>query len=60
MWWGSCAWDGLGIVAALGLGEATVESTGVTVAVRDGEPAGDALFHVAVPARHWWDDIAFT
>ena len=23
-WWGSCAWDGLGIVAALELGDATV------------------------------------
>ena len=27
-WWGNCAWDGLGIVAALGLREATVTSTG--------------------------------
>ena len=59
-WWGSCAWDGLGIVAALGLREATLTSTGVAVEVRDGEPAGDALFHVLVPARHWWDDIGHT
>lgn len=60
VWWGNCAWDGLGIVAALGLSEATVSSTGVEVEVRAGEPVGDALFHVAVPARHWWDDIVFT
>jgi hypothetical protein len=59
-WWGSCAWDGLGIVAALGLTEATVSSNGIRVRVREGNVPGDAVFHVAVPARHWWDDIAFT
>ena len=58
--WGNCAWDGVGIVAALGLSEATVASHGVTLRVAGGEVEGDALFHVAVPARHWWDDIAFT
>src|SRR3954463_6934915 len=42
-WWGNCAWDGLGIVAALGLEGATVTSNGVTL-------APDTLFHVAVPA----------
>jgi hypothetical protein len=59
-WWGSCAWDGLGIVAALGLREAAVTSGGVTVRVRDGEPLDQAVFHVEVPARRWWDDIAYT
>jgi hypothetical protein len=59
-WWGSCAWDGLGIVAALGLPEATVTSGAVALRVRDGALLDDALFHVAVPARHWWDDIGFT
>jgi hypothetical protein len=59
-WWGNCAWDGLGIVAALGLSEATVASHGVTLRVSGDSVEGDALFHVAVPARHWWDDIAFT
>ena len=52
-WWGNCAWDGLGIVAALGLRDAVVTSGGVR-----GGPG--ALFHVAVPARAWWDDIGFT
>ena len=52
-WWGNCAWDGLGIVAALGLRDAEVEAGGVRA-------ADDAWFHVAVPARHWWDDIAHT
>jgi hypothetical protein len=59
-WWGNCAWDGLGIVAALGLGDAVMSSGGVEVRVRDGSVSDDALFHVAVPARHWWDDIEHT
>jgi hypothetical protein len=46
-WWGNCAWDAYGIVAALGLEDATITP--------DGE-----LFHVAVPARDWWADIGFT
>jgi hypothetical protein len=53
VWWGNCAWDGLGIVAALGLRDAVVTSGGVAA-------APGALFHVAVPARAWWDDIGFT
>jgi hypothetical protein len=59
-WWGSCAWDGLGIVAALGLAKATVTSNAITVRVHDGKPADRAAFQVEVPARHWWDDIAHT
>jgi hypothetical protein len=52
-WWGNCAWDGLGIIAALDLRDAEVEANGVRA-------AGDASFHVAVPARRWWDDIGHT
>jgi hypothetical protein len=59
-WWGSCAWDGLGIVAALGLDEAVVTSTGVAVAVAHDAVEPGPVFHVEVPARHWWDDIAHT
>ena len=60
-WWGSCAWDGLGIVAALGLENATVQNNGLTLHVRAGEPQErEFVFHVAVPARHWWDDIVHT
>jgi hypothetical protein len=59
-WWGNCAWDGLGIVAALGLGDALVESGDVTLHVRDRVVLNNALFHIAVPARHWWDDIEHT
>ena len=59
-WWGNCAWDGLGIVAALGLEQATVTAQGIELRVRDGEVSDDAVFHVAVPARHWWDDVEHT
>ncbi|HEX3344820.1 MAG TPA: organomercurial lyase [Polyangiaceae bacterium] len=59
-WWGSCAWDGFGIVAALGLTSATVAANGIAVEVSDGEVHGEAVFHVAVPARAWWVDIGFT
>jgi hypothetical protein len=54
VWWGNCAWDGFGIIAALGLSDATVVAQGFTV------PGDDVVFHVLVPARHWWDDIGFT
>jgi hypothetical protein len=61
VWWGSCAWDGLGIVAALGLQDARLSSAGFELNLRDGRIVeADSLFHVAVPARVWWDDIAFT
>ena len=60
-WWGNCAWDGFGIVHALGLPEATVTAQGIAVRVRGGVPdETDAVFAVAVPAAHWWDDIAHT
>ena len=59
-WWGNCAWDGLGIVAALGLTEARVTSHAITLQAGGGTPPGEVLFHVAVPARHWWRDIEFT
>ena len=59
-WWGNCAWDALGIVAALELRDATVEADGVTIDVRDGEVGGDAWFHVEVPAARWYDDLDFT
>ena len=33
-----------------------ITAQGITLARR----SPDALFHVLVPARHWWDDIGFT
>ena len=59
-WWGNCAWDAFGIVAALGLREATLTAQGLSSRVREEGVEGDPVFHVLVPAAHWWDDIAFT
>jgi hypothetical protein len=53
-WRGNCAWDGFGIVHALELPDATITAQGRTI------PGDDVVFHVQVPARHWWDDIGFT
>jgi hypothetical protein len=55
-WWGNCAWDAFGIVAALGLDDATITAQGIALAPDE----DDAVFHVLVPAAHWWDDIGFT
>jgi hypothetical protein len=62
VWRGNCAWDGFGIVAALGLGDATIAAQDVTVRVRDGavQDGGGAVFHVEVPAARWWDDVGYT
>ena len=46
-WRGSCAWDAYGIAAALELDDYALSEEG-------------ELFHIAVPAARWWDDIAFT
>ena len=60
-WWGNCAWDAMGIVAALGLDEAVItDASGITVELDGGRAAEPALFHIAVPAREWWADIGFT
>jgi hypothetical protein len=59
-WWGNCAWDAFGIIAALGLADAVLTAQDVTLRVRDGEPSGDAVFHVEVPAARWWDDVGYT
>jgi len=62
----NCAWDSLGIPAALG-SAATVESrceqSGEPLRLRvetSGPERSDWLFHCAVPAAHWWDDIVLT
>lgn len=65
-WWGTCAWDALGIAAALD-SEARVVSTcpdcndPLTITVKDGQVSGQAeIIHFAVPADRWWEDIFFT
>jgi hypothetical protein len=65
-WYANCAWDAFGVCAALhvdGRIEASCADCGepLTVSVRDRRPTDtDLLFHCLVPARRWWDDIAFT
>ena len=59
-WWGNCAWDAFGIVAALDLQRATITAQGITLDVDGDEIEGDAVFHVLVPAARWWDDIGHT
>jgi hypothetical protein len=65
-WYGNCAWDALGICAALhvdGRIETSCPDCGERIAleVRDQRPDDESLrFHCLVPAAHWWDDIIFT
>jgi hypothetical protein len=65
-WYANCAWDALGICAALhadGVVETSCADCGdpLRVAVRDERPDDTSLlFHCLVPAAHWWDDIVFT
>ena len=66
-WFANCAWDALGIPAALHA-DGDVESEcaccgeRVALSVRDGALARGAelLVHILMPARRWWDDIGFT
>jgi hypothetical protein len=66
-WTGTCAWDALGIPAALhtdGLVESECACCGepLELEVAGGELArgSDLVVHFVVPARRWWDDIGFT
>jgi hypothetical protein len=66
-WFANCAWDALGIPAALHV-DGRIASTcpdcgeALELEVRDGALARGAelLVHFVVPARRWWDDIGFT
>ncbi len=62
----NCAWDALGIPAALHQGatvlsrcEQSLEPLELAVSDR-GPEASDWVFHCVVPAAKWWDDIVFT
>ena len=65
-WYGNCAWDALGVCAALhedGRLETSCPDCGepLAVEVRDERPDDPTLlFHCLVPAARWWDDIVFT
>lgn len=65
-WYANCAWDALGICAALhvnGRIETSCPDCGepIAVEVHNQRPDdGRLLFHCLLPAAHWWDDIIFT
>lgn len=66
-WFANCAWDALGILAALhadGRIESACPDCGeqLELAVSEGElvRGRELLVHFVVPARRWWDDIGFT
>jgi hypothetical protein len=65
-WYANCAWDALGICAALHA-DGTIDTScpdcgePLRVEVRARRPDDESLlFHCLVPAARWWDDIAFT
>jgi len=65
-WYANCAWDALGIGAALGV-DSRIETAcpdcnePIALTVTGGRPDDDGpVFHVLVPAEAWWQDIGFT
>jgi len=65
-YYANCAWDALGIPAALqrpttvhSRCEQSLEPLELEVSTDGPEPC-DWLFHCVVPAAQWWDDIVFT
>ena len=65
-YWGVCIWDALGIPAALHVDATVVARCGdcdeeIVLEVRDGALVrGEGVVHFAVPAKRWWENIAFT
>jgi len=63
---GSCVWDGLGIMAVL-RSDSVLDTScaccgeAMTIGVRGGEivPASGVI-HFAIPAKRWWENIVFT
>jgi hypothetical protein len=66
LYYANCAWDALGIPAALHQDAVVDASDGhsgepIRLEVRDGQPVPQpCVIHFAVPAAHWWDDIIYT
>lgn len=65
-WYANCAWDAIGICAALG-SDGDIHTScpdcgeAIELAIRDQRPDdASLLFHCVVPAASWWDDIGFT
>jgi len=65
-YYANCAWDSLGIPAALHQ-DAIVEASdgfsgeAIQLRIRDGRPIPEVcVVHFAVPAARWWEDIVYT
>lgn len=65
-WWANCAWDSLGIAAALHMdvqitaGYPDTEET-VELQVKRGTVDGkNHVVYFPLPCRHWYDDLVFT
>jgi hypothetical protein len=65
-YYANCAWDALGIPAALNRPaevvsrcEQSKETLRLTIGLAGPEPS-EWLFHCEVPAAKWWQDIVFT
>ena len=63
---GSCVWDGLGILAMLG-GDGSLDTScaccgeAMTIGVANGNVLWEGgIIHFAIPAKRWWEDIVFT
>jgi hypothetical protein len=65
-WYGNCAWDAIGICAALhadGRIESSCPDCGESITIEVHEQRVDdesLLFHSLVPAARWFDDVVFT
>jgi hypothetical protein len=65
-WWANCIWDALGIPAMLHQDARIHASCGccnseMVLSVNKGRLNGPkGLIHIAVPARHWYEDIVLT
>jgi hypothetical protein len=65
-YWANCAWDSLGVAAALH-SDAVINATYAeddqpfSLVVRDGQVNHPgAVVHLLVPVQHWYDDMVFT
>jgi hypothetical protein len=65
-WFANCAWDAVGICAALHV-DGTIETScpdcgdAISLRVTDAQPDDEMLlFHCLVPTSRWWDAIVFT
>ncbi len=66
LYFANCAWDALGIPAALHQDAIVDASDGhsgepIALEIKDGQPIPQrCVIHFAVPAARWWEDIIYT